>query len=208
MFKEAYSVQMRYDVPDAEKLVAEKAETYFKQLIEHIKDLSKYLDLIYEPFKKCQSTDGEMLVQYRKTFRQYRNMVQKKFSNILRKAHKCVALMNEFSVDTATEELMDSFIGAIKEEEQYIDTFVSIFSNLNSPDFRNYLVSTVDSIKKQSNQIEQIIKDRIFDHIDTNILAKNWATSVSERLKEPKIERVPLVVQLYRERQEALKGAG
>ena len=100
---------------------------------------------------------------------------------------------------------MDSFMGTIRELEKYIDTYVSIFSNLNSPDFRNHLISTIDSIKKQFNQISQLVTDRVLDHIDNNILAKDWAKNVLDRVDEPLQDRVPLVVQLFRERQKALK---
>lgn len=204
--KKAYSVQMNFEVPDSEKRIAEKAEEYFEQLLAQMEDASKYLDLIYTPFSKHQNIDADMLVEYRVTFRQYKDQVKVKFRNIIRKAYRAVALMNEFSTDTATEELMDSFMGAVRELEKYIDTFVSIFSNLSSPEFRNYLISTIDSLKKQLNQIRQLVTDRILDHIDSNILAKDWAKNVLENYDDGSIQtKVPLVVQLFRERQKALK---
>jgi len=207
MYRKAYSIQMHFGVPESEKRVAEKAEEYFDQLLAKMEDAKDYLDLIYVPFQKHQNIDMEMIVEYRKTFREYRDQVQLKFRNIAKKGYKCVALMNAFSTDTATEELMDSFIGTIRELDKYVDTFVSIFSNLNSSEFRDHLISTIDSLKKQMNQIEQLIKDRILDHIDSNILAKNWAKDISDRFEgsQPIEERVPLVVQLFKERQKALQ---
>ena len=203
--KKAYSVQMNFDVPDSEKRIAEKAEEYFEQLIAQMENTVNYLDCIYIPFSKHQNVDPDMLVEYRSTFRQYAEQCKRKFQNIVKVAYRGVALMNEFSTDTATEELMDSFMGTIRELEKYIDTYVSIFSNLNSPDFRNHLISTIDSIKKQFNQISQLVTDRVLDHIDNNILAKDWAKNVLDRVDEPLQDRVPLVVQLFRERQKALK---
>ena len=207
MYRKAYSIQMHFGVPESEKRVAEKAEEYFDQLLAKMEDAKDYLDLIYVPFQKHQNIDMEMIVEYRKTFREYRDQVQLKFRNIAKKGYKCVALMNAFSTDTATVELMDSFIGTIRELDKYVDTFVSIFSNLNSSEFRDHLISTIDSLKKQMNQIEQLIKDRILDHIDSNILAKNWAKDISDRFEgsQPIEERVPLVVQLFKERQKALQ---
>lgn len=207
MYRKAYSIQMHFGVPESEKRVAEKAEEYFDQLLANMEDAKDYLDLIYVPFQKHQNIDMEMIVEYRKTFREYRDQVQLKFRNIAKKGYKCVALMNAFSTDTATEEIMDSFIGTIRELDKYVDTFVSIFSNLNSSEFRDHLISTIDSLKKQMNQIEQLIKDRILDHIDSNILAKNWAKDISDRFEgsQPIEERVPLVVQLFKERQKALQ---
>jgi dGTP triphosphohydrolase len=196
---------MNFQVPDSEKRVAEKAEEYFEQLLAQMQDASDYLDIIYNPFQKRQNVDMEMILDYRKTFRQYRDQVKRKFSSIIKKSYRAVALMNEFSIDTATEELMDSFMGSVRELEKYIDTFVSIFSNMSSSEFRNHLVSTIDSIKKQLNQIRQLVTDRVLEHIDSNILAKDWAKDISQRFDEPLQERVPLVVQLFRERQKILK---
>lgn len=200
--KKAYSVQMNFTVPDSEKRIAEKAEEHFEQLLTLLTEAATYLDLIYIPFNKYQNVDMDMIVEYRKTFRDYRNHVKRKFDKILDNSYKCISLMNTFDMDTSTSELMDSFIASIRELEKYIETFVSIFSNLNNQEFRNYIISTIDSIKKQINQIEQLIKDRILDHIDTNILAKNWADKNTN--DELISERVPLVVQLFRERQKAL----
>jgi hypothetical protein len=207
MYRKAYSLQMHFGVPESEKRIAEKAEEYFEQLVANLQDIKDYLDLIYIPFQKHQNIDMEMVTEYRKTFREYRDQVRLKFRKIIKMAYKCVALMNEFSTDTATEEIMESFIGSIRELDKYVDTFVSIFSNLNSSEFRNHLISTIDSLKKQMNQIEQLVKDRVLEHIDGNILAKNWAKNISDRFEdsEPIEERVPLVVQLFKERQKALQ---
>lgn len=201
--KRAYSIQMNFDVPDSEKMVAEKAEEYFDSLKSMMEDLSNYLDLIYIPFQKRQNLDMNMVLKYEKTFRQYNEEVQKKFAKIMDRANRSVASMSEFSTDTATSELINSFMDSIKELEKYSDTFVSIFQNLNNPEFRNHLVSTIESIKKQLGQIRQLISDRILDHIDNNILAKekNWLNTSEKPMKE----RVPLVIQLFKERQRALK---
>jgi dGTP triphosphohydrolase len=205
MYKKAYSIQMHFGVPESEKRIAEKAEEYLNQILTKIQDTKDYLNLIYIPFQKHQNVDMEMIIDYRKTFREYRDQVKFKFGKIIQLAYRSVALMNEFGTDTSTEEIMDSFIGTIRELEKYVDTFVSIFSNLNSSEFRNHLISTIDSLKKQMNQIEQLIKDRILEHIDSNILAKNWAKNISDVENKSLEERVPLVVQLFKERQKALK---
>ena len=203
--KKAYSIQMNFEVPQSEKQIAQKAEEYFEQLLFQLEKAVTYLDIIYVPFQKHENIDTDMIVDYRKTFRDYMRQVQKKFKGIFKRSYKAVALMNEFSTDTATEELMDSFMGSIRELEKYIDTFVSIFSNLSSKDFRTYLISTIDSIKRQVSQIRQLVKDRVLEHIDSNILAKDWAKNLSDKFDEPLHERVPLVVQLFRERQQALQ---
>ena len=203
--KKEYSVQMNFAVPDSEKKIAEKAEECLEQLLSYIENTSIYLDLIYGPFSKYQNVDMKMIMKYRKVFRQYRDHARNKLMGIVKKASECISLMSRFRTDTATEELMDSFGDLVDELEKYIDTFVSIFSNLSNPEFRTHLISTIDSVKKQMNQVRQLVTDRILDHIESNILAKNWESNLSEYTEGPIKEHVPLVIQLFRERQKALQ---
>jgi len=204
--KKAYSIQMNLPVPMSEKNVAKEARAQFDKILSQLSDAAQYLWIIYDPFYTVSNPDMNMVVNYRKTFRQYRDQVRFKFSQISNRADKCVVLMKEFASDSTTEEMMEAFMGMMRELQKYIDIFVSIFSNLNSAEFRNHLISTIDSIKKQMNQIRQLINDRILEHIDNNILAKDWASEISEQSDIVVEEKIPLVLQLFRERQKALKG--
>jgi hypothetical protein len=196
---------MNFAVPDSEKRVAEKAEEQFENLLARLKVNSEFLGAIYEPFKRHQNIDSDILLKYRKTFRDYRDEVQVKYEKALKSANKCMVLMSEFGTDTVIEKMMDSFISLIKEIEKDVNAFLSIFSNIDDPEFKTYVITCVDAIRKRSNQVKQIVNDRILDHIETNILAKNWADNLSERFQEKIKEKVPLVVQLFHERQKALK---
>lgn len=205
VIKTAASVQMNYTVPDSEKEIAEKAEEYLDQLLVEFQAFSLYLNLIYMPFKKYSNVDMSMIVEYRKTFKQYRDQVKIKFNKIKKIIYQILTLLNTFSTDTATSEIIDAFANSIKDLDKYIETFVNIFDDFNNPDFPKYIVSTIDSIIKQINQIEQIVNDRVLDHIDTNILAKNWIKDFTANEDKPIEDRVPLVMQLFQERQELLK---
>lgn len=207
MQKNSYSVQMNFDVPESEKKVAETARQHFEEVIVACEDLADYLRKIYNPFYKLQNPDMKLIQKYSKTFIDYSKEVNKKFNDILIATKNSVKTMEEFSADTSTEEMMDSFMGTIRELRKYIDIFMSIFQNLNNQDFRNNLISTIDSIKKQTNQIKQLVNDRILEHIENNILARNWSENISDDQEEAKKEeKVPLFVELYRERQQALQG--
>jgi truncated hemoglobin YjbI len=202
--RKAYAIQMSFEVPDSEKRLAEKAEERFEELLSTMKVAIEYLDLIYGPFKKHDNLDMKLIMHYRKTFRQYRDAVKRRYDKIIKMAFKCVMLMNEFAKDFAIKEIVNSFLAMVKELEKYINIFLSIFSDLSDAEFKNKLISTIDSIRKTSNQIRQVVNDRILDHIDTNILAKNWASDFSDKYQEIVEEKIPLVMQLFRERQQAL----
>ena len=196
---------MNFEVPQSEKEIAEKAKDYFELLVKKTQEISDYLNLIYDPFQKYQNPDMDMISKYRKTFRQYRDQVQKRFNEFLKISQESISLIDVFRIDTATQEIIDSFISSLRELEKYIETFVSIFSNLSNQEFRNYLLSTIESLKKQLKQISQLVDDRVLEHIDNNILAKDWADNLAERFDNSSSKQVPIVMRLFKERQEALR---
>ena len=100
---------------------------------------------------------------------------------------------------------MGSFVASVRELEKQVNILLSIFSNLNNPEFKDQLIQAIDSVKKQASQLKQLVNDRILEHIDTNILAKNWESLVNDKYQDKVKNKTPLVVQLYEERQEALK---
>jgi flagellar hook-basal body complex protein FliE len=203
--KKAYSIQMSFNVPDSERRVAEKAVEHFEDLLSRMKIAVEYLDFIYVPFSEIQQADPEQVVENRVILRKYRDHIKEKFDKIMRKAYRCMLLMGEFNTDSAIAEMMTTFMAAMKDVEKQVNVLLSIFSNLNSAEFKNYLIASIDSVRKQVNQVRQLVNDRILEHIDTNILAKNWMSDLSERYHHTVKEKTPLVVELFKERQQALQ---
>ena len=203
--KSAYSIQMSFEVPDAERRVAEKAEECLEDLLSRMKLGVEYLDLIYQPFSKVQSVDAKQVAEHRTILRKYRNEIKKRFDKIMKRSFRCMVLMGEFSTDTDTEEMMGSFMEAMKDVERQVNNLLAVFENLNSSQFKDHLIAAIDAVKKQVNQVRQLVNDRILEHIDTNILAKNWMSDLSERYEQKVQSKFPLVVELFKERQQALQ---
>lgn len=204
MFSYAYAVQMNLDVPDAEKRVAEKASEAFESVMAQLKLTSEKLDLISVPFSKVQRLDSEEVVENRAMLRKYRDEIKNLFDTTFKTAYSAVSLMSEFATDSAVEELMQSFVSALRELEKQDNYFLSIFSNLNSPEFKDTLLLSVDAVKRQGSQLKQLINDRVLEYIDTNILAKNWESLVNDQYKDKLKSKTPLLVQLFKERQNAI----
>jgi hypothetical protein len=200
----AYAIQMSFDVPRSEKRVAEKAEECFQHFNRKLKKALNHLSLIYDPFKNLQDIDNKQLVDKRHIFRRYKNQVKKNFEDVVKDAYKVVTLMSEFSSDTKTQELMNSFTDSIEDLQKQVRNFLSIFSNLNNKSFHSELVASIDSVRKKANQVRQLVNDRILEHIDSNILAKDWMASISDKYQYKVDEKLPLVMELFKERQKAL----
>lgn len=114
--------------------------------------------------------------------------------------------MHKFKTDANTSEIMRAFVTTMEDLEKSVNIFADLFSKLSAKDFSKLIVQSVESIKKKSTQLDQLIYDRILDHIDRNILARNWVTEVADELGiEIEEENEPTVVQLWKERQKALE---
>lgn len=203
--KRAYSAMMTYQVSDAEKDQAEKAMRWFNHCMKVLENSEEHLNLIYNPFKKNSDINAEQVFKIRSALRRYRDKVVENFNNFKRVAFKCYALMQPFTSDTQTEKLLKSFVSAIEDIETQVNRFVELFSNLKSDDFTKAIVPAIDNIKKEIAQLEQIIEDRIKDHLQTNVLARNWVDNVSDELQEKVEKKSPLVMRLVEDRMKMLE---
>lgn len=202
--KRAYATQMSFNVPDSERRVAEQASESFEELVGLLRSTMNHLSIIYEPFKKHEKLEPKEVVEYRVALRRYRDRIKENFNEVLKKANNCVKLMAEFSTDTQTVEMMNSFIGNVEDMKKQANNLLSVFSDISSAEFRNGIVAGVEGVKKQTLQLKQLVNDRILNHIDTNILAKNWVNNVTDQYQQKIYNKTPLIVQLFEERQKAL----
>lgn len=200
----AYATQMNFDVPDSEKRIAEKASESFEELIGLLREATEHLNIIYEPFRKQEQLDSQEVLEHRVALRRYRDKIQENFNKVVEKAQKCTVLMSEFATDTHTVEMMNSFISSVDDVKKQLSRFISLFSDVGSADFRNGVVTGTEGLKKQVLQLKELISDRILNHIDTNILAKNWIDNITDEYQNKVYEKTPLIVQLFKERQKAV----
>jgi hypothetical protein len=204
MYKRAYTTMMTYEVSDEEKMQAERALIYFDHTIKQLKLASNHLDLMKTPFKNNPEMDPKEVMKARAPIRRFRDKSVENFNLFKRSAFQCVKLMQDFSNDTQTLKLMKSFISTVNDLEDKVNRFVELFSDLEEKDFANNVVSFIEDIQSKCDDIEEIVDDRIKDHIRQNILATSWVNSVGNDL-ETKIEpKVPLILDLFNKRQDAL----
>lgn len=199
----AYAASMSYEVPDSEKEQAEKTLMGLDILIKKLKTCDDHLDLIYQPFKNNPNITPEQTYKVRASLRRYRDKVADNFNIFKRVAFRCFVLIQPFSSDTQIVKFNKSFVLAIGDIEKQVNRFIELFSNLESKDFAATIVKSVENIKKETAQLDQIIEDRIKPYIENNILAVNWTDQVSEELQEKVEKHVPLTVKLVEEREKS-----
>ena len=204
MFKKSYAMQMSYEITDAEKKQAEKALLRFNYTSKLLKKASDHLNIMKTSFKDDPDMSPKEVWRTRAAIRRFRDKSVDNFNEFKAAAFKCVSAMQLFSSDTQTIKLMKSFINSVDELEMVVNKFVELFDDLKSKDFPKEIVSSMEAIQKECENIEEIIDERVKHHIQTNILASNWVDAVGNELQLKIEHKAPLVVELFNQRQDNL----
>lgn len=204
MIKKAYSVQMTYNVSDDEKRQAEKALLCFNYTSKLLSDASNHLDNMSTPFKDNPGIPPEEIMKARAAIRRFRDKAVENFNEFKVAAFKCVHIMQLFASDTQTLKLMKSFISSIDNLEIKVNDFVALFDDLESKEFVQEVVADIESIQKQCEEVDEIIEERVKNHIQSNILAKSWVDTVSKDLQMKVEQKTPLILELFNKRQDQL----
>jgi hypothetical protein len=201
----ANTIEMSFDIPDSEKKEAQSASDEFKKVISVLDIAKKHLSIIYDPFKDATNISEESIHEFRGAIFKYKEQIKENFNKVKACSFLAIVKLNYFATDTHIMELVNSFKDSITDLEKEINILLDILSDLKSKDFKDNMIKSIDSIKNISSEIEKLIKERIIDYINTNILTKNWMTNTSNELNTEITARVPYITQLFQERQNALE---
>jgi hypothetical protein len=204
MIKRAYAIQMSYDVSDEEKNQAEKALLAFEHASKSLQLANNHLDIMKTPFKDNGDIEPKEVVKARVAIRRFRDQSVDNFNNFKKLAFQCVATMQTFESDTQCLKLMKSFISSIDDLEAKVNKFVELCNDLEAKSFVQDVVKELEAIQEQCKDIQEIIDERIKNHIQSNILATSWVDSVSTDLQTKIEEKTPLIVDLFNQRQDQL----
>jgi hypothetical protein len=205
--KYAQVVEMSFGVPDSEKAIAKKAVQAFRRVMDKVEVMEDHLNIIYNPFSSHKNVSVDSVYDNRGALIRYKNRARENFNRLARAGMICIMHMNYFSSDTHSIELMKSFVDSVKDIEDQMEVFESVFENFKSKDFRDNVIKVIQGIKKQDAQLVKLINDRILTHINANILATNWQDNLSEELNLRIKEKEPYIKRLYLEREKQLNDA-
>jgi hypothetical protein len=206
--KLAYNIEMAFDIPDTEKEMGIIAVERLNDILAEIDRAMDHINILYVPFEKNQNVSTESLVEKRGVLNRFKQQVKDNFSKVKAKGLFVIESLNNFSSDFDIKEIVSSFEDSISEVESQVEILMKILDDYRSPDFRESILSSIKNLKKQVAQVERLIKDRIIEHINANILAKNWVSTTGKDLNFKIQNKVPLVTQLYNARQKALESPG
>lgn len=195
---------MTYDVSDTEKVEAQKALVCFSHTFKLLQIASDHLNIMKTPFKNNPDMPPEEVMAARAAIRRFRDKSVENFNDFKASAFRCVNVMQNFASDTQTVKLMKSFISAIDDLELKVNSLTDLFKDLESKDFSQKVVTSIEAIQTQCDDIEEIVDERIKNHIQTNILASSWVDSVSSELQMKIEQKTPLILDLFNKRQDQL----
>ncbi|HWZ22832.1 MAG TPA: DUF4476 domain-containing protein [Cytophagaceae bacterium] len=204
MIKKSYSIQMSYDVSDEEKNQAEKALICFNHSLKLLHLASEHLDIMGIPFKDHPDIATDQVLKFRAALRRFRDKSIENFNQFKIAAFQCITLMQMFSSDTQTLKIMKSFVSSIEDIENQVNDFSDLFGNLESNSFVTDVSTSIQNVQKECEQLEEIVEDRIKNHIQSNIIGKTWIDNVSDQLQMKVERKTPILIDLFKQRQDQL----
>lgn len=206
--KIASTIEMSFDIPESEQKEAQLAIDAFEEVVTSLDYAKDHLNIIYEPFKKSQDLSPDAVWEFRGAIRRYKDQIKENYNKVMIYAFKALLKFNTFSSDSHVMELINAFKDSVNDVEDQTQILLDVLDDLKNPDFRNNVISAVESVREKSYEVEKIIEERIKDFVDSNILTRDWTSSISNDLKIKVKEKVPYITQLFNERQQALEHIG
>jgi hypothetical protein len=205
--KIAQVVDFSTEITDSEKQAAEEALLRLEEAIYHLKQSVEHLDVIYEPFDQHEDISTQSVVDKRGVLNRFKQASKKKFEHF---KYLCILAMQKLHMfshgDTEIQEIMGALESSINDVEERLEEFYDVLSDYESPDFRDAVLASIDSVKEKSNEMEELVYDRIIEHINTNLIGKNWMSDAKDQLNIEMEEKTPLLIELFRQRQQMMEG--
>ncbi|KKN74497.1 hypothetical protein LCGC14_0390140 [marine sediment metagenome] len=204
----ANDIQMSCDIPDNEKEDVLQAKMQFEAAAKALNVAVEHLDHIYDPFVAQTDISTESVVNNRGVLQgRYSTRVKDNFNEVKTHALMGIRKLNKFTTgDNVVRELINTFVDSIGDVEGFVEAFLNTLKNdIQSSDFRDKVISTIDQIKKQAAELDEFIYDTIIEHIDRDFLTKTWMNETGDELSiDINKTELPLVTRLREEREKAL----
>jgi hypothetical protein len=206
--KIAQTIDFSTEITDSEKKNAEEALLRLEEAMYHLNQAVEHLDVIYDPFDQHDNISTESVVEKRGVLNRFKQASKEKFERF---KYLCILAMQKLynfsNGDTDIKEIIGTLESSIIEVEDKLEEFYDVLSDYESPHFRNAVLSTIDGIRKKSEDLNDLVYDRIIEHINTNLIGKTWMSDAEDQLNIEMEKKTPLLLELFKQRQEMLGAA-
>ena len=181
--KIASSIELSFDIPDSEKKIAQDAIEFLNGVFSALKVAGEHLDIIYEPFKEFPSVSKDAVVENRGVIDRYKQKIKENYNKMKEYALFAIKSLNEFSSDTKILEIIESFKSSIDDIEKSVTKLLETLGDFESDTYRDDIIKLIDDIKKETEDTRNLIKDRIIEHLEVNILAESWLEKAEKQIE-------------------------
>lgn len=203
--KLAETIELSIDIPDSEIKTAGRIVMRLEKLSKKLDGFVSHINLLYDPFKKYNTVSEDSVHKYRGTLWDYRNKIIENFEALKDIAIVVVKDMKSFQFDTHITELVSAFTDEVGDIEDQVKHLTDAIVNWDHTTYKDNITACAEAVKKEVAELNKLIYDRIVDHINENILGKNWVDHAIEKKKVNFDESEPAVSRLFKEREKRLK---
>lgn len=195
--------ELSYTIPENEKSIAQNIVENLNQLKGSISQASDLLNKT-QPFEKHQTVSAKALHDKRGAIGRYHKEVKEHFETCKKEAFLILEKMKNFESDHNIAELISSLREGMEEIERKAEDFLSALDDLQAPDFRDKVLTSVKKTKEQCESVKDLIEERIQNHFVKNFLPNRWSESITNLVQHVITPQIPLMQRLYQEREQAL----
>jgi hypothetical protein len=157
-------------VSKEEKKIAEKLRAEFFDLLKELEKFSRYLDVFFDHVDNL--TETEDLSSLRPIIKKYERKLKRKFNDFLQSLEEGLAHYNDTFADTELDNIRDLIIEHTKSMRKGLIGLLDIFDKVEDPDFIEEAKKIYEVILLSIKQLEFVIREELFDHIDFDILGR------------------------------------
>jgi hypothetical protein len=157
-------------VSKEEKKIAEELRKEFLTLLKELEKFSRYLLVFFDRIDDL--ADTENLHSLGPLMKKYERKLKKKFNDFLQALEEGLAHYNDSFADTELDNIRDLIIEHAKSMRKSLLTLLDLFDRVGDPEFIQSAKTAYEGIAKSIEQLEFVIREELFDHIDYDILGR------------------------------------
>lgn len=173
------------DVSDTERQVAKELKQEFKQILKKLDvALDSVID-IKDAIVKQRPTQEELKDRYKGRLLRYRRRIRSLFNDFLQSVKLSLEKMAKIS-DAETIRLREIIIAEIEEMSDGVEAVLDLFDEVHKDGFTASLEGITSQMQKRQSSINDVIDDRLFNHLDHDILGRMKISQLRLRINKRK----------------------
>lgn len=180
--KIADAVEMSLPVSKTEIEQAEIVKEHFKFFLAKANIFSSQLEKIIEWVDNEEVTNDQIL-ENRGQIYQAKNNLHNKFEDLKKVTGEALTKINFFSQDPSFKKLIGAFEDTFAKIEKTTSKILETLFDWDGEDFKEEIKSLSEEVLKELESLVDIIKDRVFNHIDDNFLSGKWKEKERKELQ-------------------------